>query len=169
MGHRAVVLTTHLMEEAEALCDRVGIMVKGRLRVLGTAQHLKTKCVSFGFGSGATNVVHLAVRFFVVVRATPNHHPDEPTPDVTHVISPPGSAQATRSSPSVCLPTRGARARTSGVRPPRTTRPPRPPPWTTRRSTTHPMPPTPTPTPTRTTRSRASARCCAGRSRARRS
>jgi ABC-type multidrug transport system ATPase subunit len=28
MSHRAVVLTTHSMEEAEALCKRIGIMVK---------------------------------------------------------------------------------------------------------------------------------------------
>ena len=27
MSHRAVVLTTHSMEEAEALCQRIGIMV----------------------------------------------------------------------------------------------------------------------------------------------
>jgi ATP-binding cassette subfamily A (ABC1) protein 1 len=37
----AVVLTTHSMEECEALCGRVGIMVGGRLRCLGSAQHLK--------------------------------------------------------------------------------------------------------------------------------
>lgn len=47
MAHRAVVLTTHSMEEAEALCKRIGIMVQGQLRALGTKQHLKTK-----FGSG---------------------------------------------------------------------------------------------------------------------
>jgi ATP-binding cassette subfamily A (ABC1) protein 1 len=43
----SVVLTTHSMEEAEALCSRVGIMVGGRLRCLGTCQHLKNK-----FGQG---------------------------------------------------------------------------------------------------------------------
>ena len=42
-GTRAVVLTTHLMDECEALCDRLAIMVKGKLRCLGTAQRLKTK------------------------------------------------------------------------------------------------------------------------------
>lgn len=47
MSHRAVVLTTHSMEEAEALCKRIGIMVLGQVRALGTKQHLKTK-----FGSG---------------------------------------------------------------------------------------------------------------------
>jgi len=43
MSQRAVVLTTHSMEEAEALCKRIGIMVKGQLKALGTKQHLKTK------------------------------------------------------------------------------------------------------------------------------
>ena len=43
----AVVLTTHSMEECEALCGRVGIMVGGRLRCLGSAQHLKGR-----FGQG---------------------------------------------------------------------------------------------------------------------
>ena len=43
----AVVLTTHSMEEAETLCDRIAIMVAGRLRCLGTATRIKNK-----FGSG---------------------------------------------------------------------------------------------------------------------
>ncbi|KAJ3038201.1 ATP-binding cassette sub- A member 5 [Rhizophlyctis rosea] len=44
---RAVVLTTHSMEEADALSTRIAIQVSGRLRCIGTPQHLKTK-----FGSG---------------------------------------------------------------------------------------------------------------------
>jgi len=43
MASRSVVLTTHSMEEAEALCTRIGIMVKGQLHALGTPQHLKQK------------------------------------------------------------------------------------------------------------------------------
>jgi len=39
--NRVVVLTTHSMEEAEALCARIGIMVNGRLMTLGTPQQLK--------------------------------------------------------------------------------------------------------------------------------
>lgn len=37
----AVVLTTHSMEECEALCSRVGIMHQGRLVCLGSPQQLK--------------------------------------------------------------------------------------------------------------------------------
>ena len=39
----SVILTTHSMEEAEALCTKMGIMVNGALRCLGTAQHIKSK------------------------------------------------------------------------------------------------------------------------------
>ena len=38
---RTVVLTTHYIEEAEALCDRVGILAKGALIALDTPQNLK--------------------------------------------------------------------------------------------------------------------------------
>ena len=44
------------MEEAEALCQRIGIMVKGQLRALGTKQHLKAK-----FGSG----YELCIKLFI--------------------------------------------------------------------------------------------------------
>ena len=40
-GKITVVLTTHYMEEAEALSDRIGIMKEGRLIALGTAEELK--------------------------------------------------------------------------------------------------------------------------------
>ena len=39
----ALVLTTHYMEEADALAQRVGIMVNGGLQVLGSPQQLKSK------------------------------------------------------------------------------------------------------------------------------
>lgn len=38
-----VVLTTHNMEEAEALCSSIGIMVGGRLQCLGSNQRLKAR------------------------------------------------------------------------------------------------------------------------------
>lgn len=47
VANTSVVLTTHSMEECEALCPRIGIMANGRLRCLGSAQHLKNK-----FGQG---------------------------------------------------------------------------------------------------------------------
>lgn len=46
---RSVVLTSHSMEECEALCTRLAIMVNGRFQCIGSTQHLKTK-----FGDGYT-------------------------------------------------------------------------------------------------------------------
>jgi len=44
---RVVVLTTHSMEEAEALSDRIAILVNGRLRCIGSSLYLKNR-----FGGG---------------------------------------------------------------------------------------------------------------------
>ena len=43
----SAVLTTHSMEECEALCGRVGVMVAGSLVCLGSVQHIKSR-----FGQG---------------------------------------------------------------------------------------------------------------------
>ena len=40
-GRTAIILTTHYLEEAEALADRIGIMNRGRLQAVGTAAQLK--------------------------------------------------------------------------------------------------------------------------------
>ncbi|CAO1386925.1 unnamed protein product [Diamesa serratosioi] len=40
---RSVVLTSHSMEECEALCTRIAIMVNGEFKCLGSTQHLKNK------------------------------------------------------------------------------------------------------------------------------
>ncbi|EFC42636.1 predicted protein [Naegleria gruberi] len=45
--NRTVILTTHSMEEADALCDRMTIMVKGSFKCLGSGLRLKNK-----FGDG---------------------------------------------------------------------------------------------------------------------
>ena len=42
-GKVTIILTTHYMEEAEALSDRIGIMTRGDLIALGTADELKAK------------------------------------------------------------------------------------------------------------------------------
>lgn len=44
---RSFLLTTHLMEEADALCNRIAIMVNGQIKCIGSSQHLKSK-----FGEG---------------------------------------------------------------------------------------------------------------------
>ena len=40
-GKITIILTTHYLEEAESLSDRIGIMAKGQLKAVGTAQQLK--------------------------------------------------------------------------------------------------------------------------------
>ncbi|XP_053706907.1 phospholipid-transporting ATPase ABCA1 isoform X2 [Synchiropus splendidus] len=52
---QAVVLTSHSMEECEALCARMAIMVNGKFQCLGSVQHLKSR-----FGDGYTVVLRLA-------------------------------------------------------------------------------------------------------------
>ncbi|XP_069859783.1 ATP-binding cassette sub-family A member 17-like isoform X1 [Dipodomys merriami] len=44
---KAIVITSHSMEECEALCTRLAIMVQGQFKCLGSPQYLKSK-----FGSG---------------------------------------------------------------------------------------------------------------------
>lgn len=39
----AVVLTTHYLEEAEALCDRIAVMAHGEIAAVGTPDELKAK------------------------------------------------------------------------------------------------------------------------------
>jgi ABC-type multidrug transport system ATPase subunit len=40
---RCIILTTHAMDEAEALCDRIGIMAQGSLKCVGTPSHLRQR------------------------------------------------------------------------------------------------------------------------------
>lgn len=42
-GKITMILTTHYMEEAEALSDRIGIMSNGQLKAVGTAEELMAK------------------------------------------------------------------------------------------------------------------------------
>ncbi|XP_052740190.1 phospholipid-transporting ATPase ABCA3-like [Bicyclus anynana] len=54
---RAFVLTSHSMEECEALCDRLTIMVNGRFQCLGSPQHLKNK-----FSQGFTLTIKIKLK-----------------------------------------------------------------------------------------------------------
>ena len=52
---RSVVLTSHSMEECEALCSRLAIMVNGRLKCIGSTQHLKNR-----YGDGYTVLLRIS-------------------------------------------------------------------------------------------------------------
>ncbi|GFS22091.1 ATP-binding cassette sub-family A member 2-like [Elysia marginata] len=51
---RSVILTSHSMEECEALCSRMAIMVNGTFKCLGSSTHLKNR-----FGDGYTFTIRV--------------------------------------------------------------------------------------------------------------
>ena len=56
-GRVTIVLTTHYMEEAEELSDRIGIMKSGRLLAVGTAEELKQKAGVTDFETAFVSIV----------------------------------------------------------------------------------------------------------------
>eukprot|EP00164_Ancoracysta_twista_P010931 GFYU01016657.1.p1 GENE.GFYU01016657.1~~GFYU01016657.1.p1 ORF type:complete len:564 (+),score=21.15 GFYU01016657.1:182-1693(+) len=66
---RSIILTTHHLEEVEALADRVGIMVGGKMMGLGSLQQLKSKYVG--------NVFELQISFAPPRGQTTNTGDDE--------------------------------------------------------------------------------------------
>ena len=56
-GRVTIILTTHYMEEAEALSDRIGIMKNGRLLAVGTAEELKKWAGTEDFESAFVTIV----------------------------------------------------------------------------------------------------------------
>lgn len=55
-----IILTSHSMEECEALCSNFGIMSKGQFQCLGTSQHVKNK-----YGSG----LYFSIKKFISFNA----------------------------------------------------------------------------------------------------
>ena len=56
-GKVTIVLTTHYMEEAEALSDRIGIMQNGKLLAIGTAGELKQRVGTDRFETAFVKIV----------------------------------------------------------------------------------------------------------------
>jgi len=56
-GNITIILTTHYMEEAEALSDRIGIMKNGKLLLTGTAQELMEKTSADRFENAFITIV----------------------------------------------------------------------------------------------------------------
>ena len=56
-GKVTIILTTHYMEEAEMLSDRIGIMKDGRLLAAGTAEELKEKAGTQTFETAFVSLV----------------------------------------------------------------------------------------------------------------
>lgn len=68
---KAVVLTTHRLDEAERLCDRFGLMHRGRLVLSGTLQELRSQ-------TGCTDLVEMFLR---LVQPAPTLHTGAAMPD----------------------------------------------------------------------------------------
>lgn len=56
-GKVTIILTTHYMEEAEALSDRIGILKDGRLLAVGTPEELKQKAGARNFEEAFVSIV----------------------------------------------------------------------------------------------------------------
>ncbi|XP_075068753.1 ATP-binding cassette sub-family A member 13-like [Mixophyes fleayi] len=69
----AAVLTSHSMEECEALCTRLAIMVNGSFKCIGSPQHIKNR-----FGDGYSVIVQLnkdSVSAYAVSDSFKHHFP----------------------------------------------------------------------------------------------
>ncbi len=56
-GKVTIILTTHYMEEAQALSDRIGIMKNGRLLATGTVEELNSKAGTDDFETAFVSIV----------------------------------------------------------------------------------------------------------------
>ncbi|MBR5473893.1 MAG: ABC transporter ATP-binding protein [Lachnospiraceae bacterium] len=56
-GKATIILTTHYMEEAETLSDRIGIMKSGRLLAAGTVEELNRKAGTNDFETAFVSIV----------------------------------------------------------------------------------------------------------------
>ena len=56
-GTITIILTTHYMEEAEALSDRIGIMKSGKLLAVGTPEELTAKAEATDFETAFVSIV----------------------------------------------------------------------------------------------------------------
>ena len=61
-GKITIILTTHYLEEAEALSDRIGIMAKGMLKAEGTAAELKAKAQTDDFEEAFIRIAEEALK-----------------------------------------------------------------------------------------------------------
>jgi ATP-binding cassette subfamily A (ABC1) protein 3 len=72
----SIILTSHSMEECEALCDRLAIMVQGSFQCLGGPQHIKSK-----FGKGFQIIIKLEP-MSEAVNGIGNEHQNQATKSV---------------------------------------------------------------------------------------
>jgi ATP-binding cassette subfamily A (ABC1) protein 3 len=86
---RAILLTTHFMDEADVLGDRIAIVKEGRLRAIGSAKFLKQK---FGLG------------YLLRMSLAENARPDMISEEVQHYIAEASIASSAGTELSIRLP-----------------------------------------------------------------
>jgi len=92
---RTVLLTTHYMDEAEALCDRVGIMDHGQILQLGTPRELigslnQPSYAEIEFQGAAPDVAAFAAHLGMAVESKPQHWSialDDPKRDLQKLLA----------------------------------------------------------------------------------
>lgn len=62
-----ILLTTHSMEEAEALCDRIGIFVDGKLMCLGSPKELKSRYGGYMVNKAILTTISIPFKSLYVV------------------------------------------------------------------------------------------------------
>lgn len=110
---RTVLVTTHYMDEAEALCDRVGIIDRGRLLELGTPRDLiaslkQPSTAELRFLGADPDVNTLAARLGLPVEVEDGQWSialSDPVADLQHVLACVENAQLTISQLHVHRPT----------------------------------------------------------------
>jgi ABC-2 type transport system ATP-binding protein len=60
-GKTTIILTTHYMEEAEALSDRIGVISSGKLKIIGTAKELIDKAGAKNFENAFIKLVEQTI------------------------------------------------------------------------------------------------------------
>jgi ABC-2 type transport system ATP-binding protein len=75
---RTVLITTHYMDEAEALCDQIGIMDHGQILQLGSPRELiaslnQPSYAEIEFSGSAPNVLQFAEKLGMAVDVKPQH------------------------------------------------------------------------------------------------
>ena len=61
-GKVTIILTTHYMEEAEALSARIGIMARGKLLICGTPEEIKASAGASSIGQAFVTIVKEAIQ-----------------------------------------------------------------------------------------------------------
>jgi energy-coupling factor transporter ATP-binding protein EcfA2 len=64
-ARRSVILVSHSMEEVEALCTRMCVMVSGRLQCIGSSQHLKSR---FGLGYQVRLCIYVCMYIYAFIK-----------------------------------------------------------------------------------------------------